>query len=400
VPENPQDEPKGPVYSQTPIKHLILFCVVVFFFWVALFLYVPVLPVYSQSLGATLPMVGAIVAAYGLPQLFLRIPVGMVFDAINRRRLLLIAGILISCIGALALALSSNPWMLFAARVVTGIGAATWVSFIVYFAAYYAPQNVQRPVGIINFVFWAGLMAGSYGGGWVTEVFGYKNTFFLAAVLGIVALVLVFFVREPVVTKTEPIVWSRLKTVVSYPPMLLIALFSVLLTFVDFATVFSFLPVYGATIGATSADLGLIITLALAFAAVGSLVVVRLVNLLGNRLVIVISAILLGVTTLAIPWIQDVSLLKAIMLFNGLGRGFSAAIAMSLSMQAVAPQQRATALGIVQASFALGALLGPTISGFIAESWGLPSVFYLSALCCVAVGVIAYLPTIKRLELA
>ena len=93
------------------------------------------------------------------------------------------------------------------------------------------------------------------------------------------------------------------------------------------------------------------------------------------------------------------SLLKALMIFNGLGWGFSSAIAMSLSMQAVSPQQRATALGVIQAAFALGALVGPMVSGFIAESWGLPSVFYLSTFCCVVAGVIAYVPALRRLEI-
>ncbi len=398
MPSNPQGGPNGWASSQTPIKHVLLFGVVVFFFWASLSLYIPILPVYSQSLGASLPMVGVIVAAYGIPQLLLRLPAGILFDAINKRKRLLIAGILITSLGALGLGLAPNPWMLFVARAVSGIGAAAQIFFIAYFAAYYSPQSVQRPISIINSVFWVAMVAASYFGGWLAEVYGYKSTFFAAAVLAIIALIAVLFTRERVIPKTERVSWSRFKTVATYPPLLLIALLSILLTFVDFSTVFAFVPVYGATIGASSADLGVIIMLSLATAAVGALITVRLVKLWGIRFVIALSAILLGVTTVAVPWIQHISLLEVAMLFNGLGRGLSAAIAMSLSMQAVPPQQRATALGIAHTAFAVGMLAGPLISGLVAESWGLASVFYLSTFCCVVIGGIAYLPAVKRLE--
>jgi MFS family permease len=138
--------------------------------------------------------------------------------------------------------------------------------------------------------------------------------------------------------------------------------------------------------------------LSMAAAAVGALLMVRVVKLWGTPLVFLLASILLGITTLAIPLIHDVSLLKAAMLFNGLGRGCATTIVMSLGIQAASPQQRATAMGIFQAALAVGMLLGPLLSGFIAQSWGLASVFYLSTFCYLAPCLIAYLPAVKRLE--
>ena len=40
-----------------------LFCLANYLFWASLYLYVPILPVYAQSLGAGLSMVGIVVAA-------------------------------------------------------------------------------------------------------------------------------------------------------------------------------------------------------------------------------------------------------------------------------------------------------------------------------------------------
>ena len=398
MPDNPQDEPKGSASSQTPIKHILLFCAVVFFFWAGIYLYAPILPVYSQSLGADLSMVGAIVAAYGIPQLLLRIPIGIVFDSLKRKKPLLVAGIVIASVGSLGLGLATNPWMLFAARTVSGIGAATWVSFVVYFSAYYTPGNVNRAVSVLSFMFWGALVVAAYCGGLIAQASGYRQTFFVAAVLGIIALFAVLFTKEPVIAKVERISWSNFKPLAVYPPLLLVCLMGILSTFGDFSSIFGFVPVYGAGIGASSADLGIIAMLSLAAAAVGAILTVRVVKLWGAPLVFLLASILLGITTLTIPLIHDVSLLKAVMLFNGLGRGFTATIVMSLGIQVASPQQRATAMGIFQAALALGMLLGPLLSGFIAQSWGLATVFYLSTFCYLAPCVIAYLPAVKRVE--
>ncbi|HEX5414588.1 MAG TPA: hypothetical protein VFZ25_02905, partial [Chloroflexota bacterium] len=54
-----------------------LFAISTLFYWAALYVYVPILPVYAQTLGASLTVVGLVVSAYGLGQLVLRIPVGV-----------------------------------------------------------------------------------------------------------------------------------------------------------------------------------------------------------------------------------------------------------------------------------------------------------------------------------
>jgi len=74
------------ISSPSARKHIILFSIVTFFFWASLYLYVPILPVYAQSTGASLTVVGTIVAAYAIPQMLFRIPIGILFDAINRRK--------------------------------------------------------------------------------------------------------------------------------------------------------------------------------------------------------------------------------------------------------------------------------------------------------------------------
>ena len=95
-----------------------------FFFWFSLYVYVPILPVHTESLGASAAMVGTVVSAYAVAQLVLRIPIGIWADSLGRRKPFIVAGLLFAALGALGLGLSPSPWFLFASRAVGGAAVA------------------------------------------------------------------------------------------------------------------------------------------------------------------------------------------------------------------------------------------------------------------------------------
>ncbi|MFQ5996151.1 MAG: MFS transporter [Dehalococcoidales bacterium] len=372
-------------------KYIFFFCAATFFFWTALYLYVPILPVYAQSLGSSLSMVGVIVASYAMPQLLLRIPVGLLFDAITRRRLLLAGGIATASVGALGLGLAPNPWFLFLARIITGIGAATWVTFTVYFTAYYPPESTRRAIGIINFVQGTAIVVATACGGVIAEAWGSSYTFWGATLLGIAGLIALLSSQEPFLSQAEPVSWKRFKLIATFPPLLMVSFMGILAQFANWAGLFGFIPVYADQIGASSADLGIITMLTLASSAVAALIVAPVAKRWGSSFTILLGAVLMGSAIFSVPLIHSVNVLKTIMVVNGLGRGVLSTILMALSIQAVAPQQRATAMGVYQAAYSVGMILGPLISGSLADSLGLSAVFYLSASLCLLLAAMAYL---------
>src|SRR4030067_1557433 len=101
-----------------------------------------------QSTGANLDVVGAVLSAYAIPQVLLRIPIGIWSDRLGKRKPLVGAGIVFTSVGALGLGLAKTPWLLFLARMTTGVGAATWVVFPVYFTAYYPADDSGRAIGL------------------------------------------------------------------------------------------------------------------------------------------------------------------------------------------------------------------------------------------------------------
>ncbi len=390
---------KRPGDSPLPSPHrrsIVIFCAATFLFWIALYLYVPILPVYAQSLGASLSMVGIVVASYAIPQLLLRIPIGMLFDSLKRRKSLVAGGIAITSAGALGLGLAPNPWLLTLARTVTGIGAATWVIFTVYFIGYYHQERTGRAIGIINFVQRFALVIATSCGGAIAEAQGFTNVFFIATLTGILALLSLLFAREPDGIQVQTVTSTNLMRVAAHPLLLMASFMAILLQFSSFAVIFGFMPVHATGIGASSVELGIITMVAVGSSAFASLIAVHMAERYGNAFTIVLGAVLIGVSTLAIPYIHHVYILELVMVAYGLGSGVLSTILMALSIRSIAVQQRATAMGVYQAMYAVGMLLGPLLSGFVGDSLGLASVFYLSAALCLVIAGLAFLPIIRK----
>jgi len=389
----------GPAEKSVRIRWIALFCGVIFFYWAAAYLYQPILSVYAnKSIGASLSMVGIIVAAYGIPQLLFRIPIGIWFDSVQRKKLLIGFGISLTTIGALWLALAPSPWLLFAARFVTGSGSAAWVMLTVFFTGYYSTQSgIRRAIGLLNFVQGGALVTATFFGGLIANAWGYEWTFYGAVCLGFIALLFLIFAGQPEMIRTNGVSLSNVKASLSSVPLLLVSLMGVLTQFANYSGLFGFVPIYAADIGASKADLGFINTICLATSAVASLAVVRITKLIGVSRTVIVSAVLLGGAIAIVPLIHNVALLNVAMAINGVGRGLLGTLLMALSIQGVPAQQRATAMGTYQALYSIGMLAGPLTSGFLADSYGLNSVFYLSTFCCVATAAVAFLPAIRRL---
>ena len=394
--ESPARDSAGRSIPPVHRTSILLFCVSTFFYWAALYLYVPILPVYAQSLGASLSMVGIVVASYALPQLLLRVPMGLWSDALGRRKPLVAAGVVMTLVGALGLGLAPTPLFLTVARTATGIGASVWVLFSVYFVSFYPPENTGRAMGFINFVQSTALVVASLGGGIIAQALGSRQTFFGATLLGALSLFALLPASEPRPSIRGTFTWRDFARVAANPHLLVVSAMGILLQFAQFATVFGFIPVYGAKIGASNAELGILTMLATMAGAVSALAAPRVAERWGYAFTLLLGSMLMAVSLVAVPFITSVLVLDADQFVAGLGRGMLVTTLMTQSIQAVPSHQRATAMGIYQATYSVGMLLGPLISGFVADSQGLAVVFYLSAAISLMIAVTAYLPIKSR----
>ncbi|MFC1902015.1 MFS transporter [Chloroflexota bacterium] len=386
----------SPLIPYSHRRSVISFCTANFLWWVSLYLYVPVLPVYVQLAGAQLNMVGVVLAAYAIPQVLLRIPVGLWSDRMGRRKPLVVTGIIVVSLGALGLGLAETPWLLFLARMTTGIGAAMWVVFPVYLTAYYPAKDSGRAIALINFVRGGALIVATAGGGFIAEAFGLRQTFLGAAVLGLLALFAFLFAKEQPVAQARDASWRSFLSVATRPMLVTVSIMGIMVTFSNFAGVFGFVPIYAAQIGASSSELGLITMVNLGFSTLGSLAVVWLWGKLGYRVTIILGAVFIGTSLMAVPFILTVPALMAVQVSYGLGTGILGTTLMALSIRGLSREQQATAMGVFQAVYAVGMLMGPLVSGYLGAGLGLSAIFFVAAFLTLLVAIMAFLPVLSR----
>ena len=93
----------------------------------------PAFPDYAESLGASLTVGGLIIAAYGLVQFILRVPIGYLSDRYGIRLPFMALGLIAIAIGAIGMALFPDPVLLIVWRGFHGVGATSFVISAVYF---------------------------------------------------------------------------------------------------------------------------------------------------------------------------------------------------------------------------------------------------------------------------
>jgi predicted MFS family arabinose efflux permease len=372
------------------------FCIATFFFWVSIFVYVPILPVYAHTVVDSLAMVGVVLSSYALPQLLFRIPVGLYYDATVRRKRIVMLSIVLGLGSALGLAFATTGITLFLARAVAGVASAGWVAFTMLFTGYYSMAHSARAIGTINAVNQVALLAATGSGGVLADMWGYRTVFLVAACLAAGSLLIMSFAREPATTPPAPRTIRGFRSVVTSPLLLASGAMAVLMQFATFSTIFGFTPTYAASIGANNSQLGVITMLALAASAASAVVSVRIAERLGYTATLCFGAVLMGGSLAVVPFLTTPFTLAAMQLVSGLGRGALLALLMALCIRSAPPEVRATQMGVFQAVYAIGSLTGPVISGMVADAVGLAAVFYISAAMALGIALVALHPAVRR----
>lgn len=368
-----------------------------FALWLSLYFYVPFLPLRAIELGASNTMVGIVIASYAIAQVALRIPIGVGSDLIGRRRPFAVAALAAAAGGALWLAVSPSPLSLFFARAVTGIAGAGWVAISVLYASYFSTDNTGRAMSRIMAINGVGLVLATFTGGLIADIWGTTASFYAGVILGVIGMAMMLAAPEPPLLDRQPYSRALFFEVARTPLLIVVSLIGITVQFVSFATSFGFIPVYASDIGASNSQVGYITTAMLAASTVGTIAAPAFARQLGYRSVLILCTVIVAVTSGVVPLLDSVMLVGVSQLVSGLGRGAINAVLITLSVLAVAPAQRATAMGVYQAIYAVGMLTGPVVAGAIADGISVEMVFYVSAIVSLAGAVLTY---VTRLPVA
>ncbi|MEO8193354.1 MAG: MFS transporter [Gemmatimonadales bacterium] len=105
-------------------RKLTVLMVTAFVDMLGLIIIYPLLPFYATRLGASAAMVGALVAAFSVAQLLSAPAWGWMSDRYGRRPAILF-GLLVSAVAYVIFAFAGTLWLLFASRIIQGLGGGT-----------------------------------------------------------------------------------------------------------------------------------------------------------------------------------------------------------------------------------------------------------------------------------
>lgn len=348
-----------------------------FLYWGALYVYSPILSVYAASLGASFTTVGVVVGAYGFVQMLLRIPVGIWSDRLGRRLPLLYAGHFFNLLGCLGLAYAPNAAWLVLARGVFGISAATWVGFTVLYASYFPPNEAPKAMGVVSAINGISLTIFIGLGGQIAEIWGMASTFYVGAVLAVLGIVTTIPVTEHRVPRKSATV-RQIRSVMTHPIVITTALISALNQYVIWATTFGFIPLYADGLGASKLALGVIGVIALLPYTLASLINHRVAGRLGENRALFAGILVMAMMAFVVPLIRNLPILAITQGISGIGRGMTYPLLMGLSIRQIPVRDRATAMGVFQATYAIGMFLGPMTCGALADVFGLSGAFVVA----------------------
>jgi DHA1 family multidrug resistance protein-like MFS transporter len=161
----------------------------IFLVFTGIGLVIPIMPMYMTVLNISGSIVGLLVAAFSLTQLLFSPLAGRLSDSFGRKKMIVL-GMIIFALSELLFGIADSPVLLFASRMMGGVGAALIMPAVMAYAADMTTDKERaRGMGFINAAITTGFIIGPGIGGYIAE-FGIRVPFYAAAVAGTVAAVI------------------------------------------------------------------------------------------------------------------------------------------------------------------------------------------------------------------
>lgn len=366
---------------------MLLYMAAVILFWVGLYVYAPTLPVYIEEKTGSLSVVGVILSMYGLWQVIFRLPVGIASDWIGKRKPFIIAGLLLTGLGAWVLGTSNTTSGMLVGRSITGIAAATWVPLLVIFSQFFPANEAVRATTLLTLVSSISRMVSTGVTGFFNDLGGYILPFYIAAGVSLLAAVLVLPASEKPAGRQKRSL-KDITRLISRTDVLGPGLLNMFLQYCSYATTFGFLPILAKNLGAGDVLLSALMSLYLGFLTFGNLAATILLKRIGINRLVILAFVLTSGAILAAALAKSFVPVIAAQLIAGFAMGTGTPILMGMSIQKVDPTDRATAMGLHQGVYAIGMFAGPWLSGIMADAMGIQPMFAVTAGLCLAFGLI------------
>ncbi len=357
----------------------ILLLIIVTLFWFSQYVYVPYQATYLSSIGVIPSLVGIVVGAYGLSQLILRMPVGLMVDKRGKHRIFIIVGVLSTGIASLFRISFPNEFGFLIANLFSGLAAAMWISFMTLFFTYFDKKELQKASGMILGANNVGILLGFVTGTLLNEHFGMRLLCLLSSAAAIPSFLLALCIKEPRVDfKTPP--FRELIQVYTDKRLIVFALLALVQQGIQASTAMAFTAQVAQARGANGVQIGLCSIIFILAAVVSAYFAAsKMAQKRGAPFWIPVIMVCLAAYCLLIPNLPTVEWIYFAQILSGLSAGLLFSFCTSEAMKNIPQGKTATATGFYQAIYAFGITTLPILTGAVADALNIRGAFYVLA---------------------
>jgi len=355
-----------------PVLFLVMFLVMVGFGII-----IPILPFYTESLGASVTGLGWLMAIYSITQFIFAPMWGKVSDKVGRKPIILV-GIIGLALSFFLMAIAKTFAFMFIARTIGGIlSAANMTTVMAYVADITTEENRAKGMGMVGAATGLGFVFGPAIGGVLSDI-SLVLPFIVSGVCATITAIGVFFFLKESPTKVKRHDTSEKKSATkilfSNDGLLLVLQVLVTLSLATLEVTFAYFA--AEKIGMDSFTLGFVfMIMGLCGAAVQGGLIGVLVKKLGEQKVIMLGLALSTVGFITILFISNFITAAIFISIFGVGNGLiRPCITTILTKKSLTSNGQIS--GLIASSDSLGRILGPIAgSTLFAYSINLPYYF-------------------------
>ncbi len=381
-------------YGRLLRRDVLDICLFIFIADVVTGVQIPVFPLYTTSLGASLGVLGLITAVLGLTRLAAALPVGMLSDRLDRKTVL-VGGMLTFAVSFTAYALApSAPWLV-VPRVLQAVAmVATFPLGIAYIGDVVDARDRGAAIGVYTAAMGLGFAVGPLIGSVTGAAFGYPAAYVSGA--AIAAGGVVFGMARLVRTKvrSEASIAPRLVdlpallALVRHPGMVIACAANIAMTLSTTGAIFTYFPVYARAAGIGTVTIGTLFAWRSVASATGRVPMGPLAHRLPAFVTLGAVLVVEAGIDFAISQTGSALALGALLMLEGIAFGVFLVSGQSAVAASAAQGNRGASVGMFWMAGAIGDLFGPIVLGATAEAFGLVAVFRAVAVAVFACGLL------------
>ncbi len=215
--------------------------------------------------------------------------------------------------------------------------------------------------------------------GRLSDLYGEKTPFLASLIVSFMGMIILFWAKDKK-PKNVNLNKSKMIKLLKNDVLLRMSAIAIGFHFVTFAINFGFLPILIENLGGSKTNIGDITTLSQLAGITGMALSAWFISKIGIRKTMILGSTSMIISLIFTSYIENLTIIAGLQFISGFGRGILYTVTITLILFSFEDNSRGLAMGAYQAYYAVGMFLGPAISGFVVNSFGINAIFWLSSL--------------------